>query len=210
MLSAVPYSLRQLVFLLGGCLVLGVGAGMLLTAELGSDGYSTLVNGISLRTGTSFWIANVLVGTVLVAMAAARQVRPGPGTVVQVVLVGVTVSVVLALLDRPDGLTMRLLLLAAAFPVVAVGIVVYLGSDTGAGPAEAAALAWDPPVPFRWSYSAVQGGGALVGWLLGAKVGLGTLAVILLLGLAVDLTSRLLGLDVHQAEDPVEPKDTAA
>ena len=210
MLSAVPYSLRQLVFLLGGCLVLGVGAGMLLTAELGSDGYSTLVNGISLRTGTSFWIANVLVGTVLVAMAAARQVRPGPGTVVQVVLVGVTVSVVLALLDRPDGLTMRLLLLAAAFPVVAVGIVVYLGSDTGAGPAEAAALAWDPPVPFRWSYSAVQGGGALVGWLLGAKVGLGTLAVILLLGLAVDLTSRLLGLDVHQAEDPVEPKDTTA
>ncbi|HXH77484.1 hypothetical protein [Nocardioides sp.] len=210
MLNAVPYSLRQLVFLVGGCVVLGVGAGMLLTAELGSDGYSTLVNGISLWTGTSFWIANVLVGTVFVAMAAARHVRPGPGTVVQVVLVGVTVSGVLALLDRPDGLTMRLLLLAAAFPVVAVGIVVYLGSDTGAGPAEAAALAWDPPVPFRWSYSAVQGGGALVGWLLGAKVGLGTLAVILLLGLAVDLTSRLLGLDVHQAEDPAGPKDTAA
>jgi uncharacterized membrane protein YczE len=203
MLSAVPYSLRQPVLLLGGCLVLGVGVGMLLTAELGSDGYSTLINGLSLRTGLSFWIVNVLIGTVFVALAAARHVRPGPGTVVQVVLVGITVTVVLELFDRPETLTMRLLLLVASFPVLAIGIVVYLGSNTGAGPAEAAALAWDPPVAFRWSYSALQGGGALVGWLLGATVGIGTLAVILLLGLAVDLTSRLLGVDVHQADAPV-------
>ena len=82
--------------------------------------------------------------------------------------------------------------------MLAVGIVAYLGSHTGAGPAEAAALAWDPPVAFKWSYSVVQGGGALAGWLLGATVGPGTLAVILLLGPAVDLASRLLRLDVHQ------------
>lgn len=210
MLSGVPYSLRQLVLLLGGCLVLGVGVGMLLTAELGSDGYSTLVNGISLGTGLSFWIVNILVGTVFVVLAAARHVRPGPGTVVQVLVVGITVSAVLDLLERPEALTVRLLLLAASFPVLAVGIVVYLGSNTGAGPAEAAALAWDPPVAFRWSYSALQAGGALGGWLLGANVGIGTLAVILLLGLAVDLTSRLLGLNVHQADAPVGHGDAAA
>ncbi|MGH3335184.1 MAG: hypothetical protein ACRDOZ_05130, partial [Nocardioides sp.] len=73
-----------------------------------------------------------------------------------------------------------------------------LGSRTGAGPAEAAGLAWDPPVPFRWSYSAVQGGGALGGWLLGATIGPGTIVVIVLLGPLVDITSRLLRLDVHQ------------
>ena len=65
--------------------------------------------------------------------------------------------------------------------MLAVGIAVYLGAHTGAGPAEAAALAWDPPVPFRWSYSLVQGGGALVGWLLGATIGVGTIAVIVAL-----------------------------
>jgi uncharacterized membrane protein YczE len=183
---------------------------MLLTAELGSDGYSTLVNGIALRTGTTFWIVNVVVGLVFVALAAARHVRPGPGTVVQVVLVGVTVSVALGLIDSPDSLGARLLLLAAAFPVVSVGIVAYLGSHTGAGPAEAAALAWDPPVAFRWSYSAVQGGGALLGWLLGATVGIGTLAVILLLGPLVDLTARLLGLDVHQGDAPVTENGPAS
>ena len=175
---------------------------MLLTADLGSDGYSTFVNGLALSTGITFWVANTIVGVVLVAMAALRRVRPGLGTVVQVVLVGVVVSVVLDLLSTPDELVWRAVLLAAAFPVLAVGIALYLGSHTGAGPAEAAALAWDPPIAFKWSYSLVQGGGAIGGWLLGATIGIGTLAVIFLLGPAVDLAARLMRVDLHQATDP--------
>ncbi len=196
----VTYSARQIVMLLCGCVVLGIGVGMFLTADLGSDGYSTLVNGIAISTGLAFWIANLLVGIALVTMAAARRVRPGLGTVVQVVLVGLTVTATLDVLSTPDPLVWRVLLLAAAFPVLAVGVAVYLGSHTGAGPAEAAALAWDPPIAFKWSYSAVQGGGALVGWLLGATIGPGTIAVIVLLGPAVDLASRVLRVDVHQDE----------
>jgi uncharacterized membrane protein YczE len=181
-----------------GCVVLGVGVAMLLTADLGSDGYSTLVNGVSMATGMSFLVANVLISVLFLVVAALRKVLPGAGTVVQVVVVGWTVSFLIDLLDTPDGLAWRFALLAAAFPVLALGIAAYLGANTGAGPAEAAALAWDPPVPFRWSYSLVQGGGALVGWLLGATIGVGTVAVIVALGPAVDLTSRLLRLDVHQ------------
>jgi uncharacterized membrane protein YczE len=78
-------------------------------------------------------------------------------------------------------------MLALSFTLLALGVAGYLGSRTGAGPAEAAALAWDPPVPFRWSYSVVQGGGAVVGWLLGADIGPGTAVVIFGLGPVVDV-----------------------
>jgi uncharacterized membrane protein YczE len=125
------------------------------------------------------------------------------GTLVQVLVVGWTVSFLIDLLDTPDALPWRVALLAGALPVVAIGIALYLGANTGAGPAESAALAWDPPVPFKWSYSLVQGGGAVVGWLLGATIGVGTVAVILLLGPGVDLASRLLRLDVHQGSGSV-------
>ena len=202
MLSPVIPSPRRAAMLIIGCVVLGVGVALLLSADLGSDGYSTFVNGLSIATGVDFWVVNLVVGVVLVALAALRKVYPGVGTVVQVVLVGVTVSVVLGLIATPDTLGWRIALLAAAFPVLALGIALYLGSHKGAGPAEAAALAWDPPVPFKWSYSVVQGGGALGGWALGATVGVGTLAVILLLGPAVDLAARLLSLDLHQAPEP--------
>jgi len=193
-------SLGRLTLLVGGCVVLGLGVALLLTADLGSDGYSTLVNGIARSLDLDFWIANLVVGVLFVAMAAARKVYPGVGTVVQVGLVGVTVTVALDLLSTPDGWPARISLLVLAFPVLAVGIAGYLGSRTGAGPAEAAGLAWDPPVPFKWSYSAVQGGGALAGWLLGATIGAGTIAVIVLLGPLVDLAARMLRVDVHQGD----------
>ncbi|HET9423476.1 MAG TPA: hypothetical protein VFO49_20230 [Nocardioides sp.] len=196
-----PYSPRRIAMVVLGCVVLGAGVAMLLTADLGSDGYSTLVNGVSKATGISFLLANMLISLLFLLVAAVRRVYPGLGTVIQIVVVGWTVSFLIDVLDTPDDLPWRFALLAAAFPVLAVGIAAYLGAHTGAGPAEAAALAWDPPVPFKWSYSLVQGGGALVGWLLGATIGIGTIAVIVALGPAVDLASRLLRLDVHQGPE---------
>ena len=180
------------------CVVLGIGVAMLLEAALGSDGYSTMVNGLSIVTGLPFVVVNCLVGVVLVAMAWARGLRPGLGTVVQPVVVGFTVSAVMAVIEQPEHLAWRIVLLVLAFPVLAVGVAGYLGSGTGAGPTEAPALAWDPPVPFKWSYSIVQGGGALLGWLLGAAIGPGTVLMIFLLGPAVDLLSRRFAVfDIH-------------
>lgn len=176
--------------LLISCVVLGIGVGLLLLAALGSDGYSTLINGLSIALGIPFLLVNCAVGVVLVAMAWQRGLTPGVGTVVQPVLVGAAVSAILASVDVQDTLWVRIVLLVVAFPVVALGVAGYLGSGTGAGPTEAAALAFDPPVPFRWSYSLVQGGGALAGWLLGAAIGPGTILVIGLLGPCVDLLFR--------------------
>ena len=192
------YRPARLALLVVGCVVLGLGVGLLLTADLGSDGYSTLVNGIAKTTGVAFFYVNLAVSAAFLLLAAVRGLLPDVGTVVQIVVVGLTVSLVIDALQVPDALTSRSALLVAAFPVLAVGIAAYLGSSLGAGPAEAAALAWDPPVPFRWSYSLVQGGGAVAGWLLGAAIGPGTLAVVLLLGPAVDLAARMLRLNVTQ------------
>lgn len=197
------YRPARLLLLVVGCVVLGTGVGLLLTAGLGSDGYSTLVNGLSKATGASFLVCNIGVSAAFLVVAAARRLLPDVGTIVQILVVGYTVSVLLDVLHSPDALVARSAYLVAAFPVLAIGIAAYLGSNLGAGPAEAAALAWDPPVPFKWSYSAVQGGGAIVGWLLGAAIGPGTLAVVFLLGPAVDLAARALRVNVTQgrAED---------
>ena len=179
-------------------MVLGVGVGLLLTASLGSDGYSTLVNGISITADVPFLAVNCAVGAVFVALAWWRGVTPGWGTIVQPVVVGATINGVLDLISTPDSWVARGALLVAAFPILVLGVAGYLGSGAGAGPTEAAALAFDPPVPFKWSYSVLQGGGALAGWLMDAAIGPGTLLVIFLLGPAVDLAaSRVPVLDIH-------------
>ncbi len=173
-----------------GCALLGVGVGFLLEAALGSDGYSTLVSGIAIATGIPFWQLNIAVGAVFIGLAWLRGTRPGPGTVVQWFLVGFVISGAMALVPDGHAMPTRVAMLLLAFALITTGVAAYLASATGAGPAEAMAIAWDPPVPFRWSYSAVQFGGAAVGWLLGAAVGPGTVLVFLLLGPAVDLVRR--------------------
>ena len=92
---------------------------------------------------------------------------------VQPVVVGLVVSWLLPRLPEPSSLPLRWVELLAGFAVVCVGVAAYLAVDLGAGPTEVAALAWDPPVPFRWSYSAVQLIGAVAGYLLGASLGTG-------------------------------------
>lgn len=172
------------------CVVLGVGVALLLESSLGSDGYSTLVNGITIASGLPFWTLNIVVGAAFIGLAWLRGTRPGPGTLVQWFLVGVVISAVMAAVPDVASTGWRLALLLLAFVLITVGVAAYLASATGAGPAEAMAIAWDPPIPFRWSYNLVQAGGALAGWLLGASVGPGTVLVFLLLGPAVDRFRR--------------------
>ena len=168
------------------CTILGAGVAFLLEAALGSDGYSALVNGLTKSTGQPFWLLNIVVGAAFIGMAWMRGTRPGPGTLVQWFFVGVVISAVMAWVPGGGSMPVRVAMLVGALALITVGVAGYLASATGAGPAEAMALAWDPPVPFRWSYNLVQFGGALVGWALGAAVGPGTVVVFLLLGPAVD------------------------
>ena len=181
----------------------GHGIVLLLDAGLGSDGYSTMVNGIHLATGQPFWVMNLAVSVVFIALAALRGVRPGVGTVVQMVVVGVTVSVLMPFAPDPSSYGLQVVELVVAFPVLAIGVAGYLASKLGAGPAEAAALAWDPPLRFKWSYSVLQLCGALLGWWLGADVGIGTLLVVLLIGPLVDLVSRHVFHTAPSAQEPL-------
>lgn len=186
------------------CSVLGVGVSLLLKAEMGSDGYSSLLSGLTTRTGLPFWLISVVVGGLLLAIAWVRGRRPGPGTIVQWILVGTVISVALDVVPDTDSLPLRVLLLGGAFVVMPLGIAGYLATNTGAGPAEGIALALDPPLPFKWSYSILQAVGALAGWLMGASVGVGTVLVFVVIGPAVDfIRTRWSWLEFASAETGV-------
>jgi len=164
------------------CVLLGAGVALLLNADLGSDGYSMLINGLVKVTDVEFAVVNIAVGVLLVALAWLRGRTPGPGTVVQPAIVGLTVSALMPVFPEPTSWGGQSVEFAAAFVLLCVGVAGYLAVDLGAGPAEVAALAFDPPVPFKWSYSAFQLLAGLVGWLCGATFGVGTVVVVLLIG----------------------------
>lgn len=185
--------LRRAVQLPLGCIMLGVGVAMVLAARLGADGYSTLMSGLTLVSKVDFAVVSWSSALVLVVLAWLRGLRPGPGTVCQLVLVGLTVSALLTWLPEPDAMGGRVLLFAAGYLFLCVGVATYLATDLGAGPAEGAALAFDPPLPFKWSYTVFQIICIAIGWWCGAAVGIGTLILAAGIGWTVDRLMPLLG-----------------
>ena len=173
---------RRVVQLFVSCVLLGAGVALLLNADLGSDGYSMLINGLVKRTGVEFAVVNTAVGVLLVALAWMRGRTPGLGTVAQPAVVGITVSALMPVFPEPSSWAGQSVEFAVAFVLLCLGVAGYLAVDLGAGPAEVAALAFDPPVPFKWSYSAFQFLAGLIGWVCGATFGVGTVIVVLLIG----------------------------
>ena len=78
--------------LLVSCAVLGVGVGFVLSARLGSDGYSSLINGLVRASGVPYALVSPAVGLTFVLAAWSRGVRPGVGTITHPVVVGLSVN----------------------------------------------------------------------------------------------------------------------
>lgn len=173
-------------WLVGSCVVLSAGVALLLGSRLGSDGWSTMLNGFYLRTGLPFVVVSLAMSVLFIGIGWARGLRPDLGTLVQPVVVGTAIGAFLPLAPRPEATGMRWLEFAVGFLVICVGVAGYLAADLGIGPTEAPSIAWDPPIPFRWSYMAVQALGCLLGFACGADVGLGTLLVVFGIGPLVD------------------------
>jgi uncharacterized membrane protein YczE len=163
--------------LVGWLAVLGIGVGLVLTARLGSDGYSSLVNGAARRTGLPYAPVNWVIGFTLVVLAWWRGGRPGPATLAHPIVVGSVVDLVLATAPTLHGLLPRAVVLVAGVLLLSVGVVGYLATGLGSGPFEGAARAL-AAIPFGWAYFVLQAAGAVIGWRLGADLGLGTVLVV--------------------------------
>lgn len=184
---------RRAAQLVLGCSTLGAGVALLVHADLGTDGFSTLISGLHRTTGVDFGVMNLILAVALVLLAWAKGQKPGPGTVAQVAFVSLVSGLLLRVLPELPGLGAQLVMFLAGFLVISLGIAAYLATDLGAGPAEGAALAFDPPVPFRWSYPIFQVVCIAVGWAFGATFGVGTVFLSLAIGPFVDRLMPMLG-----------------
>jgi len=199
--------------LLVGLLLFGTGLWLGLQADLGVGPWDVLHGGLSQHLGTPFGMTSIGVSAVVLLVAVRAGVRPGVGTVLNVLLVGLVIDL---LLSTPllDGLGERPLVLRATVTVVGIAVVaagsaVYLGAHLGPGPRDGLMVAIGRRT--GWSVGTARAvlecGVLLFGIALGGPVGPGTVAFALLIGPAVQLAFRVL----HQAPDPApRPPATAA
>lgn len=166
---------RRLPQLLVGIPVLGVGIALTLEARLGVSPYDVLHQGIAHRTGLSVGTVVILVGLVILLFWIPLRQRPGIGTVVNTLTVGLVIDLVLRVVPEPDLLAARVPFLLVGILVTGLGMGLYIGAGLGPGPRDGlmtGIAARGHPI---WAVRTVLELAALAaGWVLGGNVGVGT------------------------------------
>src|SRR3954452_9050712 len=95
---------RRLIRLVFGLLLCGTGVALMIDAGLGLAPWDVLHQALSIHTGIPIGTAAILVGFAVLLLWLPLHERYGVGTVLNVLLIGLTIDVLLAVL--PDHLPM--------------------------------------------------------------------------------------------------------
>jgi uncharacterized membrane protein YczE len=181
--------------LLPGLWIFGTGEACLVHSRLGNSPWTVLAEGVSKHTPLAIGTATVVISVlVMLAWIPLRQ-RPGVGTVANALLIGVAIDVMLPLLPGPGGIASRGLFVVAGIALVAIGSGLYLTARLGPGPRDGLMTGLHARTgrSLRVVRTAIEGGALAAGFLLGGRVGVGTVAFALLVGPGVQAAVRLLG-----------------
>lgn len=113
--------------------------------------------------------------------------RPGLGTIANAIVIGISIGVTVELVPDVDGLAARLGEVAAGIGIVGIGSGLYLMTRLGAGPRDGLMLGLHrrTGLSVRLVRTIIESSATALGFVLGGKVGIGTLAFALLIGPAV-------------------------
>jgi uncharacterized membrane protein YczE len=184
---------RQLLRLLVGLWVFGVGEALVVASELGNSPWTVFAEGLSRHSPLTIGTATVLTSFVLLLIWIPLGVRPGLGTIANAVLIGIVIDLTLAVLDRAP-LGVRVGELLAGIVLVGVGSGLYLNAALGPGPRDGLMMGLHRRTgrPVSLLRAGIEIGALLVGAVLGGTVGIGTVAFALLVGPAVGTALRLM------------------
>ena len=97
--------------LFGGLVLFGVSIALIVRAELGVMPWTVLEQGLKRTVGLSIGVWSILIGVLLLVVSGFLGQRPGLGTLVNVVVVGVVIDATLMVLPPLEGLPLRIALL---------------------------------------------------------------------------------------------------
>jgi len=166
-----------------GLVMFGVGIGSLFLADLGVGPWDVLHDALGGLLDRQPGTVIAGLGLLLLGLVAVLRQPIGPATVANVVIIGSTVNVLLAVVEPPSSLAVRMVLVVAAPLVVAFGSMLYLGAGLGTGVRDGLMTALvDTGLSIRAARTSLEVTVLLGGGLLGGSYGIGTLVFAMLVG----------------------------
>ena len=182
---------RRLVQLYAGLVLYGLSMAMFVESTVGVMPWDVFHQGVADRTPLTMGMVTILTGAVVLALWWPLRVRPGLGTVSNVILIGIAFDVSHVLLPTPEAMPTRIAFLVAGVVLNGVATAAYIGARFGPGPRDGlmTGLAARTGRSVRLVRTSIEVVVLVIGWLLGGTVGVGTVVYALAIG---PLVHRLL------------------
>lgn len=195
---------RDLLRLLAGLTIFSFGIVATIIPALGNAPWDTFHQGLTQILGITFGQASILVGIIIVVITFFMEEPLGIGTVLNVVVIGLIVDVILQNHWIPyyPNLVYRVVLLFAGMLIIGIASWLYIGAGFGAGPRDGLMLTLMRKTGLSVSVSRiiVEVSAALIGFLLGGPLGIGTVLIFIFLGPIIGLWFRLVHFDTNSVE----------
>jgi uncharacterized membrane protein YczE len=192
--------IRRWAQLVLGLFLYGMASTLMIRSEFGLGPWDAFHVGLHRLTGISVGKISILVGVALVVGTWFIGVRPGPGTLANMVLIGVFIDLLLPIIPPATG-WLRPGYHIASILLMGFATGLYIAAGLGKGPRDGTMLGIAERT--GWSVRRVRIGIELtvlvLGWALGAKIGLGTVLFALGIGPATQWGLRIFGLLPTQA-----------
>lgn len=185
-----------------GLALYGFSGAMMVRAELGVDPWTVFAQGLMRVTGLSLGLVTILLGAAVLLLWIPLKQRPGIGTILNIIVIGLMLDVGLMILDTPPELWQRILLFTGGLVLLAVATGMYIGGNFGAGPRDGLMVGIHMRfrIPIWIARTSVEATVLVTGWILGGDVGFGTLAFALLIGPLCGYT-----LPIFKVPQPARP-----
>lgn len=191
----------RLVRLLLGLVAYSLGITLTVQANIGLSPWDVFHQGVAMRTGLTFGVASIVVAVVIVSAATIFKERIGIGTLSNMVVIGLIIDALMigGFVPEARGLVPGIFMMVCGLFVIALAMVLYMGAGYGAGPRDSLMVLLSK----RTGKSAglcrgiVEAIALVIGWLLGGRVGVGTIISAACIGVAVQIVFAALRFDVR-------------
>ena len=193
--------IKRAIRLLLGLLIMALGVVLTVRADIGLAPWTALAMGCSHLTGASFGSMMIATSLLVVTIALLLKEKLGFATILNAVFVGIFIKIIekIDLIPFMPNFLLGLPVLLLGLLLICLGTYCYMSVGLGSGPRDALMVAISkrcPRIPIGVVRGMLEGGVLCLGWLLGAKVGVGTVIYILGIGTVMQLTFTALRFDV--------------
>ncbi len=192
---------RRLTQLAIGLVLYGLTLAMIIRATLGNSPWDVLHQGLAEHLPITIGTAVIAMSVVVLLAWIPLHEKPGLGTLLTSVLVGLSADVFLGLIETPAAPGMRALLLVGGVVLNGVATALYIGSQFGPGPRDGlmTGLHRRTGISIQAVRTALEVSVVVAGAFLGGTVGIGTVLYAVAIG---PLVQRLLPLAIVELPEP--------